>query len=110
MGSLQQPGATTKDSQTLSALTADAKLFLGGQIVRPFLQAGIGGYAVSEAGFGEAYGSGFQAGGGLDFHLTPQLALSARVLYRGIGLGDAGAHTGEYLGLVTGEAGLAVHF
>jgi hypothetical protein len=82
------------DYLALHALTADAKLiFPNRSNVRPYVQGGVGYYALTQ-GYGDpTSGGGFQLGGGVDIWLNPWWSLGGRILYHGIKFTDIG---GDY--------------
>jgi len=90
-----------QNSLMLWGVTLDAKLNLVTPGWRnrfvPYLQAGVGAYGLvgdyyDEFGYAGskslATGGGVQLGGGIDIYLARWLVLGARVLYRGIVLGE----------------------
>jgi hypothetical protein len=88
--SLRTNFGSDTDYLVLNGFTADAKIYLGEgeSIVDPFLQGGVGLYLLDSTYFGaQSLGTGFQAGGGFEFHLGPQLDLGVRALYRGVAMG-----------------------
>jgi hypothetical protein len=92
----------------------------------PYLQAGLGAYGLfSDSYVGTqdlAQGGGFQVGGGLDIYVTRWLTLGARLLYRGIVMGelkdtcDGGQCISRseqdrtYINGLTGELNIAIVF
>jgi opacity protein-like surface antigen len=94
----------------------------------PYLQAGVGVYGLvgdsyDEYGSGSstslATGGGFQLGGGVDLFVSRWLTVGARVLYRGIVLGQMRCSDGclsndpadrSYLHAITGELNAAIVF
>jgi len=106
-------GADT-DYLVLNAFTGDAKIYLSpeGQRAELYLQGGIGLYLLDSNHFGtESTGTGFQGGGGVDFHLGPHLDLGLRALYRGIAMGPPRSDENDtFISSVGGEANLTLHF
>jgi hypothetical protein len=98
----------------LGGVTADARVYVGDHdsALRPYLQGGVGAYAIDRDGTDtSAVGTGLQLGGGFDVHLGSVVDLGARVLYRGIALDEPTAGSDEqFLSVVTAEASLSVKF
>ncbi|MCA9514868.1 MAG: outer membrane beta-barrel protein [Myxococcales bacterium] len=72
---------------TLGALSVDGRFFLTdwNQRLQPYLQVGIGAYAMeSDAFYSDSLGGpGFNLGGGIDFYLTRNISIGGKLLYRG---------------------------
>ncbi|HEY3355478.1 MAG TPA: outer membrane beta-barrel protein [Polyangia bacterium] len=103
----------TLDYIALNHLTADLKIiFPNPSNVRPYIQAGLGFYMLTDAFNSDiASGGGFQLGGGLDIYLNPWWSIGGRLLYHGIKFGDLnGTNNAPYLSTVSLEANLQVHF
>lgn len=88
------------DYLILNGFTADAKVYLSDpntpQTYEPYVQGGLGLYLLDSTYFGtQDVGSGFQLGGGIDFHVAPQLDLGVRGLYRGIAMGPPNSATND---------------
>jgi Outer membrane protein beta-barrel domain len=88
------------DYLILNAFTGDAKIYLGDQSqpqqFDPYVQGGLGVYLLDSTYFGaQSVGTGFQLGGGIDFHVAPQLDLGVRGLYRGIAMGPPNSNQNE---------------
>lgn len=97
-----------------SGFSGDAKIYLGddGQLLEPYVQGGVGLYLLDSNTFGaQSVGTGFQAGGGLDFHLGPHLDLGLRALYRGVAMGppDAGDED-TFISALGAEGNLTLRF
>ncbi len=103
---------TRVDYLVVEALTLDARVYLGRKsIVEPYLQGGIGAYALTSQYFGlDSLGSGLQLGGGLDIYLSRAVALGARLLYRGILLGPPSSQVSDtFISTVTLMAAIEAH-
>lgn len=96
MGTMHNPVAVDTgfgedtDYLVLNGFTADAKVYVGSSNPRAqtYLQGGVGLYLLDSNYFGtQSVGSGFQAGGGIDFQLGRNIDLGARALYRGMAMG-----------------------
>ena len=102
------------DYLVLNGFTGDAKIFLGQSEQRsePYLQGGVGLYFLDSTYFGtESVGTGFQAGGGIDFHVGPHVDLGLRALYRGIALGPPDSDEDDtYVHAISAEANLGIRF
>jgi hypothetical protein len=119
MGSLHNPvplgawyGADT-DYLVLSAFTADAKIHLGDRhAVDPYLEGGLGLYMLGSNHFGvDSVGTGFQAGGGIDFWLGQAVSLGVRARYHGIAMGPPNSQTNDtFISALTVEGSLTFHF
>lgn len=121
MGSLHNPATVNTwygpetDFLVLDALTADARFHLrkGEQgSVDPYVQAGLGFYALSSEHLGlDSVGSGFQLGGGFDWYAVDKLTLGLRVRYHGIAMGPPdGRENDVFISAATVEGSVAVHF
>ena len=99
----------------LNAITLDGKLiFPNRSNVRPYIQAGVGYYALSQ-GENWTSGGGFQLGGGLDIWLNPWWSLGGRVLYHGVKFTEFKGNpiysaNKPFLSYATLEFNLQVHF
>ncbi|MFT7581273.1 MAG: opacity protein-like surface antigen [Myxococcota bacterium] len=75
------------EAMSIGALTLDGRFFLTDwdQRMQPYLQVGIGGYALTRDRFSDEAltGAGFQLGGGVDIYLTQSISIGGKVLYRG---------------------------
>mgnify|MGYP001604837338 CR=1 FL=1 len=109
------------DYLMLNGLTADARIYLGnrdaaspggGTQVQPYVQGGVGAYALDSTLFGaESVGTGFQLGGGLDVTLGPSVDLGVRALYRGIAMGPPDrVENDTFISAVTAEVNLGIKF
>jgi hypothetical protein len=102
------------DYLVLSGLTADAKIYFQTRSpgVEPFVQGGLGVYFLDSQHFGaQSVGSGFQAGGGVDFRLSPHVDLGVRGLYRGLAMGPPAAGFDDtFVSAMTAEANLTIRF
>ncbi len=79
----------------------------------PYLQAGVGVYALGSEAFGlDALGQGFQLGGGFDYFVTDVLTLGLRVRYHGIAMGSPSGRgdADVFVSAATVEASLGLHF
>lgn len=91
----------------------------------PYLQAGVGAYGLfSDSYYGSqdlAQGGGFQAGGGVDIYVARWLTIGARLLYRGIIMGQLqttcdgqcisrSEEDRTYINAVTGELNIGIVF
>ena len=79
---------TTKQTDFLQAATIDGKAYLMPKSVRmePFLQVGVGYYAVHSDLFAsqELEGFGVQFGGGVDMRVNPAVGVGVRAIYKGV--------------------------
>ena len=103
------------DYLVLDGWTADARIHLGrGETgtFDPFVQGGVGLYALSSQYFGlDSFGTGFQLGGGFDYHFAANWALGVRALYRGIAMGPPeGGPDDLFVSGASVEGSLALHF
>ena len=103
------------DFLVLSGFTLDAKIFLNtqSQAGEPFVQFGVGGYALGSENFGtDSVGTGFQLGGGYNFWVGENLDLGVRGLYRGIAMGppDGSGVDDTFVSALTIEGNLTIHF
>jgi hypothetical protein len=102
------------DYLVLNGFTVDAKVFLGASDPRmqPFLQAGVGMYLLDSEYFGaQSVGTGFQAGGGLEYQIGPSVGIGARALYRGLAMGPPQAdYNDTFVSALTIEGNLSVRF
>jgi hypothetical protein len=107
------------DHLVLNGFTGDAKIFLSqpGQRTEFYVQGGVGLYLLDSTYFGsQSIGTGFQGGGGLEFHLGSHVDLGLRALYRGIALGPPDSESPRtdeddtFVSAVSGEASLSIHF
>ena len=98
----------------LTGYTGDAKIYLGEdeQRIEPYLQAGVGLYLLESSDEGEqSVGSGFQAGGGVDFHVASHVDVGLRVLYRGIAMGPPQSDEEDtFISALGGEANVSLRF
>jgi hypothetical protein len=120
VGSLHNPsrvetafGADT-DYLVLNAFTADAKIYVPSSSpkMEPFLQGGLGVYFLDSEYFGtQSVGSGFQLGGGFDFHTGSNVTLGLRALYRGMAMGPpAEDYNDTFVSAATIEGNLTFWF
>lgn len=103
------------DYLVLSGFTGDARIYLGDDPMAPhewYLQGGLGLYAIDSTYFGtQSVGTGFQLGGGVDFHVAPQVDLGLRGLYRGIAMGPPDERYDDtFISAVTLEGNVSFHF
>jgi hypothetical protein len=102
------------DFLVLEGVTADARLHLarGNRGFVPYLQGGVGLYFLGSEAFGmDSVGTGFQAGGGFDLWLGPQVTLGVRGRYHGISMGPPdGGDNDTFISAATVEGSLGVHF
>jgi hypothetical protein len=102
------------DYLVLNGFTGDARIYLSeqGQRVELYVQGGVGLYLLDADYFGSrSIGTGFQAGGGVDFHMGPHLDLGLRALYRGIAMGPPDTDDSDtYVSAVGAEANLSIRF
>jgi hypothetical protein len=121
MGSFHNPAEVNTywgrdvDYLVMSGFTGDARIYLGDDPDAPsewYLQGGLGLYAIDSTYFGtQAIGTGFQLGGGIDFHVAPQVDLGLRALYRGVSMGPPeGGADDTFISGVTGEGNVSFHF
>jgi opacity protein-like surface antigen len=121
MGSFHNPAEVETafgddvDYLVMSGFTGDAKIYLGDDPMAPsewYLQGGVGLYAIDSTYFGtQSIGSGFQLGGGIDFHVAPQVDLGLRGLYRGISMGPPEERYDDtFISAVTVEGNVSFHF
>jgi len=105
----------------LEAATIDGKIFLAPTSVRfePFVQVGVGYYVLSSDLFvsTQLHGMGLQAGGGVDIHLNPAVALGLRGVYKGVFVNNNydSVYWGvpaesAFLNLITGEVNVQFYF
>lgn len=88
--SLRTNFGSETDYLVLNGFTGDARIYLGDgdSMIEPFLQGGVGLYLLDSTAFGaQSLGTGFQAGGGFDLRIGPQLDVGVRALYRGVAMG-----------------------
>jgi Outer membrane protein beta-barrel domain len=102
------------DYLVLNGFTGDAKIYLGPdrERVEAYLQGGVGLYLLDSSYVGtESIGTGFQAGGGIDFHLGSHVDFGLRALYRGIAMGPPNEDEDDtYISALSGEANLTLRF
>jgi hypothetical protein len=104
------------DYLVLDGWTLDARIHLGGgrgsDRVDPYVEGGLGLYALSSENFGlDSVGTGFQLGGGLDFYLAPWFTIGARARYHGISMGPPdGGRDDLFISAASLEGNLALHF
>ena len=107
-------GFGSGDSLALNGFTADAKIYLGGEgdRVEPYVQGGVGLYLLDSTYLGaRSVGSGFQGGGGFDFHIGSYVDLGGRALYRGIAMGPPHSDENDtFISAIAGEANLTLRF
>ncbi len=98
----------------LNGFTADAKVYVktSNKNMEPYVQAGVGLYLLDRSDFGaQSVGTGFQAGGGLDFKIGGHVELGARALYRGMNMGPPDRGTSDtYVSALTVEGALKLRF
>lgn len=87
--------------EEIEHLSLNLKGYFGGGAVRPFLLGGVGRYDFTPGGDSE---SGYGAGAGLQFNLTPALALEAEGRYHWV---DLGPNRFEF---ITGHGVLRISF
>jgi opacity protein-like surface antigen len=121
MGSAHNPASVDTtfgrdvDYLILNGFTGDARIYLGNDPMAPqefYLQGGLGLYLLDSTYFGtQAVGSGFQLGGGVDFHVAPHIDLGLRGLYRGISMGPPEERYDDtFNSAATFEGNLTFHF
>ena len=120
MGTLHNPVAVDTpfgedtDYLVLNGFTADAKIYVGTGNTRlePYLQGGVGLYLLDSNYFGtQSIGSGFQAGGGLDWRVGERIDIGARALYRGMAMGPPERdYNDTYVSAVTLEGRINFRF
>ena len=120
IGTLHNPVAVNTafgddtDYLVLNGFTADAKIYLrsSNPRIEPYLQGGVGIYLLDSDYFGtQSVGTGFQAGGGLDFKLGRRVELGVRALYRGMSMGPPQQdYNDTYVGALTAEGSLGIRF
>ena len=102
------------DYLVLNGFTGDAKIYLsdGGGSAELYVQGGVGLYLLDSDYFGsQSIGTGFQAGGGIDFHVGPHLDLGVRALYRGIAMGPPDSEDDDtYVSALGAEGNLSIRF
>jgi len=102
------------DHLVLNGFTGDARIYLSeqGQRAELYVQGGVGLYLLDADYFGSrSIGTGFQAGGGIDFHMGPHLDLGLRALYRGIAMGPPDSDDRDtYVSAVGAEGNLSIRF
>lgn len=102
------------DYLVLNGFTADAKVFLNvsNPRLQPYLQAGVGLYLLDSTYFGtQSVGSGFQAGGGLDFQISRRMDIGAHALYRGMAMGPPDVdYNDTYVSAITLEGRVNFRF
>lgn len=108
------------DYLVLSGATADAKIYLMSgsyqQGIRPagepFIQGGLGVYTLASENLGtDSIGTGFQLGGGYEFHIGRALDLGVRGLYRGIAMGPPDSSFNDtFISALTVEGNLTIRF
>jgi hypothetical protein len=109
-------GGREVDYLVLDGFTLDARVHLGAgrgfDRVDPYVQGGLGLYALASENFGlDSVGTGFQLGGGLDFYLSPWFTIGARLLYHGISMGPPeGGQDDLFISAAALEGNLALHF
>jgi len=104
----------TLDYLALHALTADLKIiFPNHSNVRPYIQGGVGYYALTRQYSDAASGGGIQLGGGVDIWLNPWWSLGGRVLYHGIkfsNVGYSGDTNKPFLSTASLDLNVQLHF
>lgn len=102
------------DTLVLSGFTGDAKIYLGGggERVDPFVQGGVGFYLLGGSILdSQSIGSGFQVGPGVDLHVTEDVDITLRALYRGVAMGPPDQRDDDtFLSVLGGEAGISLRF
>jgi hypothetical protein len=102
------------DYLILNGFTGDARIYLGDPMAPSewYLQGGLGLYLLDSTYFGaQSVGSGFQLGGGIDFHVAPAVDLGLRGLYRGISMGPPESRQDDtFLSALTIEGNLTFRF
>lgn len=80
------------DQAMITALTGGVRVFVvpSWRRLEPFVLLGVGATLISSDGSArnDLTGPGFEAGAGVDWHLSPGVALSTRVLYGGSAVDD----------------------
>ena len=102
------------DYLILNGVTGDARIYLGDPLAPQelYVQGGLGLYLLDSTYFGtQSVGSGFQLGGGIDFHVAPMLDFGLRGLFRGISMGPPESREDDtFLTALTLEGNLTLHF
>ena len=104
------------DYLVLDGWMLDARIHLGGGRESgpfdPYVQGGLGLYALSSQHFGlDSIGTGFQLGGGFDYYLGPNFSFGARARYHGISMGPPeGGSDDLFISAATVEGNLTIHF
>lgn len=108
------------DYLVLTGATADAKIYLmSGSYAQgvqpagePFIQGGLGVYTLGSESLGtDSIGTGFQLGGGYEFHIGENLDLGVRGLYRGIAMGPPDSSFDDtFISALTVEGNLTIRF
>jgi hypothetical protein len=104
------------DYLALHALTLDAKIiFPNRSNVRPYIQGGVGYYALTQGYADATSGGGFQLGGGVDIWLNPWWSLGGRAIYHGVKFSNIGgsyevAGNKPFLSYVSLDFNVQVHF
>ena len=104
---------TETDFLVLEGVTADARVFLNRSgNFDPYLQGGLGVYALGSESFGlDSVGTGFQLGGGFDYWLGTNVTFGLRILYRGIAMGPPeGGANDVFISAGLAEGSVALHF
>lgn len=104
---------TDIDFLVLDGFTVDARIHLAHSgNFDPYLQGGLGLYALSSEYFGlDSIGTGFQLGGGFDLWLSPSVTLGARVRYHGISMGPPDRRDDDlFISALSAEGSLGLHF
>jgi hypothetical protein len=102
------------DTLVLSGFTGDAKIYLGGggERVDPFVQGGVGFYLLGGSHLdAQSIGSGFQVGPGIDLHVTGDVDITLRALYRGVAMGPPDQRDDDtFLSALGAEVGVSLLF
>ena len=101
------------DTLVLSGFTGDAKIYLGvGERIDSFVQGGVGFYLLGGSHLdGRSVGSGFQGGAGIALHVTDDVDVTLRALYRGVAMGPPDEREDDtFLSALGAEAGVSLLF
>ncbi len=105
---------TQVDYLVLDSWTIGSRVYLRGMAsdVSPYLQVGLGLYALSSEYFGlESSGTGFHIGIGSDIWLNDFLTIGGRIRYRSIALGPPSANYDDtFLTTTLLEVGIGFHY
>lgn len=113
---VDSPAIAVCDSQyiVMQIVSGSVRLHIPtGTPLVPYVQAGGSAAWLGKSGFfADASGGGFEAGGGLDIWLDNYWTFGTKVLYRGLWMGEYQGFQGtnSYLGMLTVDLNLGVHF